>query len=72
MTAAELRSLGEALYGMRWKAALARALGVSESSVRDWARGRDRVPPARVVAIRAVAAQRMAKIVAELDRGDQD
>lgn len=39
-----LRETGEALYGPRWQSDLARALGVSDRTMRRWASRDDRVP----------------------------
>lgn len=39
MTLAELRCLGEQLYGPRWQTPLARELGVTTRSVRYWLSG---------------------------------
>ena len=35
---------GEALYGPRWQSELARALGVSDRTVRRWLTGQNAVP----------------------------
>lgn len=40
-----LAETGEALYGPRWQTDLARALGVSDRTVRRWAAGTQAVPP---------------------------
>lgn len=39
MTSAELREIGEALYGASWQSDLARGLSVSDRTVRRWAAG---------------------------------
>jgi hypothetical protein len=39
-----LAEIGEALYGDRWQRSMARALGVSERTVRYWAAGHHPVP----------------------------
>lgn len=39
MTPAHLATAGALLYGARWQAELARALGVSRETVRLWANG---------------------------------
>ena len=44
MTPAEFRTIGEALRGPRWKAALAKELQCSESAVRFWANGKRPIP----------------------------
>ena len=40
-----LETAGEALYGPRWQSELARALDVSDRTVRRWVSGVDKVPP---------------------------
>lgn len=45
MTPAELETAAVALYGRRWKAPLARALGLNERTVRYWWTGRSPIPP---------------------------
>lgn len=40
-----LRQAGEALYGPRWQSDLARALGVSDRTMRRWAAGTHCPPP---------------------------
>lgn len=54
----KLRAAGEALYGPRWQSDLARALGVSDRSVRGWAAGDRVVPPGVWVDIVALLRQR--------------
>lgn len=44
MTPSLLREAGEALYGPRWQSDLARALGVSDRTVRRWDAGSHDVP----------------------------
>lgn len=44
MSRADLARIGEALYGPRWQSELARALGVSDRTMRRWAAG-DYAPP---------------------------
>lgn len=39
-----LRAVGEALYGPRWQAGLARDLGVNERTVRRWVAGASPMP----------------------------
>ena len=70
MTAADLRALGEALYGSRWKSELARALGIHLSTLRNWTSGHQRVPPARVLEIRALAERRVQAAIAALGEPD--
>ena len=44
MTSERFRAFGEALYGPRWQSELARALSVSDRTVRRWATGAYDVP----------------------------
>jgi DNA-binding transcriptional regulator YiaG len=44
MTADELRSIGEKLYGTLWQAKLARALPVNTRTIRSWLSGRREIP----------------------------
>jgi len=46
MTTDLLREVGEALYGSRWQSDLARALGVTDRTVRRWAAGEWQPAPA--------------------------
>lgn len=39
MTPAQLKTIGEALYGTNWQSALAREIGVNDRTVRYWADG---------------------------------
>jgi predicted transcriptional regulator len=39
-----LIEVGEALYGPRWQSEIARALGVSDRTVRRWVQGQNAVP----------------------------
>lgn len=45
MTPALLREAGEVLYGPRWQSELARALGVTDRTVRRWDAGEFSIPP---------------------------
>lgn len=51
MSPAEIREIGERLYGPRWQSKLARALGVSTRSVRYWLSGKHRIrePMAKLI-----------------------
>lgn len=44
MTPAILRAAGEALYGPLWQCELARALGVTDRTVRRWLQGSRGIP----------------------------
>ena len=70
MTPADLRALGDALYGSRWKSELARALGIHLSTLRDWTSGYQRIPAARVREIRALAERRVAAAIAAIGEPD--
>ena len=48
MTPDLLRETGEALFGPRWQCELARALGVSDRTMRRWANGEWPIPGAIV------------------------
>ena len=45
MTPRELTALGKAKFGNRWKAPLARAIGVTRGAVVHWAKGRRPIRP---------------------------
>ncbi len=55
MTPAELRSLGEALYGPRWQTKLALALPVSTRTIRYWLSGKRKIRPVIAERIRSLA-----------------
>lgn len=55
MAPAELRSIGEKLYGPRWQTKLARALPVSTRTIRYWLSGKRAVRPVIAERIRALA-----------------
>ncbi len=57
MTPADLRRYGEALYGPRWQTSLARALDVSDRTMRYWLSGRQ-MPEGVERDIRALVAQK--------------
>ena len=44
-TSALLTEAGKALYGPRWQSELARALGISDRTMRRWIAEPDNVPP---------------------------
>ena len=56
MTAAELRSIGESLYGLRWKVRLAEELSVTPRCVRYWLAGERKLHPVFALRIRSLAA----------------
>ena len=54
MTPAELRKIGEQLYGPRWQSKLARALPVSPRTVRYWLSGKRAIRPMVAERIRSL------------------
>jgi hypothetical protein len=57
MTPAELRRIGERLFGERWQTKLARALPVTPRSVRYWLSGKHPIRPVIAARIRSLAKQ---------------
>ncbi len=55
MTPAELRTIGEQLYGPRWQTKLARALPVNDRTVRRWLSGERKIRPLVAERIKALA-----------------
>jgi hypothetical protein len=55
MTPAELRSIGESLYGERWKELLAARLPCSDRSIRHWLAGTRKIMPMVEARIRSLA-----------------
>lgn len=51
---------GEALYGPRWQAELARDLGVADRTVRRWVAGTSEVPPGLYVDLLRLTQERAA------------
>ena len=49
-----LRAVGEALYGPRWQADLARDLGVADRTMRRWLAGAYPIPPPIAAELRAL------------------
>lgn len=62
MSADLLREVGEALYGTRWYTDLARALDVSERTVRRWSSGSHAVPDGLWADLREAVQQRRAEL----------
>jgi hypothetical protein len=54
VTPAELERAGRAIYGERWHAALARALGIADRTVRRWRVGEQPIPEPAAAAIAAL------------------
>lgn len=61
MTPTDLRMIGECLYGELWQSQLARALGISDRTMRRWAIGKG-APEAHAKTMLALLAQRRAAI----------
>ena len=57
-----LRAAGEALYGPRWQSELARALDVSDRTMRRWAAGSDAMPPGVVLDLLPLCDTRIAAL----------
>lgn len=57
VTPAELRKIGERLYGSRCQAKLARALPVSARTVRYWLSGKRRIRPVIAERIRGLSSE---------------
>jgi DNA-binding transcriptional regulator YiaG len=57
MTPAELRRIGEELYGPLWQTKLARALPVSPRTVRYWLSGKRRIRPVIAERIRGLSSE---------------
>jgi len=54
MTPAELRSIGESLYGDHWQSKLAREGPANVRTVRRWLRGERRISPMAEARIRSL------------------
>ena len=59
MTIDELERIGEAMFGKRWRAELAGALGVSRQYPYDWSSGRKRITGKRAGQIYGLAQTRI-------------
>ncbi len=65
-----LRLAGEALFGRQWQTPLARELGVTDRTIRNWAGGVNRPPDfmTRIVPILQVHAKNLAQVIALAER----
>ncbi len=54
MTSAELRTIGEKLYGKRWQTKMAEALPISTRSIRNWLQGVHKINERTARQIRAL------------------
>ena len=66
MTPRQLKTLGELLYGRRWKTYLANDLGVDRRTVMCWVQKEWIMPPERVTAVIGLANMRIVAIRAAL------
>lgn len=65
---AMLREVGEALYGPRWQADIARDIQVADRTVRRWAAGANKVPMSVLTELRAVCRERILILQDVIDR----
>jgi len=63
-----LRATGEALYGPRWQTELARAIRVSDRTVRRWLAGTITIPPGVARDLEALCNTRIDEIRDAADR----
>lgn len=59
---------GEALYGPRWQTELARALNVSDRTMRRWVADAGELPPGVIIDLLRICMERAAAINAVIDR----
>lgn len=60
MTPDDIRAAGEKLYGARWRAPLAEALGIGRATLWRWTSGRDEIPVKIELAIQQLAVKKKA------------
>lgn len=63
-----LHDAGEALYGSRWQTEIARALRVSDRTIRRWASGVDDLPPGVALDLWRLCEERMLALDVVRDR----
>ena len=66
MTPRQLKTLGELLYGRRWKTYLANDLGINRRTVMCWVQKEFTMPAARATAVRGLAGKRIVAIRAAI------
>ena len=66
MTPAQLVAIGELLYGGRWKAGLARDMGVDRHTVVGLSKGDWRITPGRAADVQRIVRERIAGLRAAL------
>lgn len=57
-----IREIGEALYGSRWQAGMADALGVNLRTVRRWAAGTTEPPPGACADLLGIMRERIGEL----------
>jgi hypothetical protein len=62
MVSNRLRKFGELLFGVRWQTELAKALSVSDRTVRRWLSGDTKVPPSVYEELKIMLVKRRAAI----------
>lgn len=62
MTTLTIVRMGRALWGERWQAPMAAALGVNKDTVQDWRQGRSRARPGVLTALLQVAVARRSEL----------
>lgn len=62
MTDPQLETIGRALYGAQWQGDLARALGVSDRTIRRWFSGASPIPAGAVGDMRRLCLERSAEL----------
>lgn len=65
-----LKAAGEALYGRQWQTPLARDLGVTDRTVRNWVRGVNRPNdlPSRILPLLHARGELLTHVIALIER----